>query len=194
MSYTSNFLKSKGQDCIINRLVPVNTKVSIKKSTNSSQSLGAREALWEGLIPFENALKSGEILTIKNNKYIVQTVEYDLESKENMFYCAKCNMTVQHKRYVETVDDDYNVIQEWQDVDLSNVNIPCYGEVVTYRLLQENPGLLEGTKYTFQIPKSLGVELLDRFVFEEKNYEVVSIDEIGLEGVCLIQLAADTRA
>lgn len=58
---------------------------------------------------------------------------------------------------------------------------------------QEDPGLLDGTKYTFQVPKSLGVKDLDRISYNGKPYEVVSIDDVGLEGVYRIQLAVDTR-
>ena len=68
------FIKSKGQDCIINRLVPLNTKVSIKRSTSGTRDLGAREAFWQGLIPIEDNLLSGEYLSIKGKKYLVQTV------------------------------------------------------------------------------------------------------------------------
>ncbi len=177
-------------DCIINRTIPFNTKVSIKKSTNSSRDLGLREAYWEGLIPSESNLISGEVITIKNDKYIVQTVNYDLASSELAFYCAKCNVTVQHKRYEEDVDEDYNVIQTWKTI---NPDVSVYGEVITYRLIQEDPGLLEGTKYTLQVPKSLGVELLDRFVFNDDKYQVVSIDDLGLVGICRCQLSADVR-
>ena len=40
----------------------------------------------------------------------------------------------------------------WETI---NADIPSYGEVITYRMIQQDPGLLEGTKYTLQVPKSL---------------------------------------
>jgi len=190
LSYAEKFIKSKGLDCIINRPTPLNVKVSIKKSTNSSRDFGVREALWEGLIPIDSNLISGEVLTIKSDKYIALTVEYDLASDEYMFYCAKCNLTVEHKRYEETADDDLNIIQTWLS---KKSNISAYGEVITYRLIQQDPGLLEGTKYTLQVPKSLEVELLDRFVYNNEKYQVVSLDDVGLIGVVRCQLSADTR-
>ena len=79
---------------------------------------------------------------------------------------------------------------DWETI---NADIPAYGEVITYRMIQQDPGLLEGTKYTLQVPKSLEVELLDRFVFNDKKYQVVSIDEIGLQGISRIQLETDLR-
>ena len=55
------------------------------------------------------------------------------------------------------------------------------------------PGLLEGTIYLFQVPKSMMVKELDRIRYNEKNYQVVSIDDIGLDGVLMLQLAKDLR-
>ncbi|WP_024834160.1 hypothetical protein [Ruminiclostridium josui] len=190
MSYAGNFLKSRGQDCTILRDIPVISKVSIKRSTKSSRDLGSREAYWEGLILADVGLQSGEILSIDSKKYLVQTVNPDPASREDAFFCAKCNAVIQHKRYVEDVDDNNNLIQDWQTL---NPDVPCYGEIITYRLRQEDPGLLDSTKYTFQVPKSLGTILLDRFVYEDKKYQVVSIDDIGMTGVSRIQCADDTR-
>lgn len=190
MSYAKKFLNSKGMDCTIQRPTPFLTKVSIKRSTNSVYNVGVREAFFEGLIPLDSNLISGEVLTINNDKYIAQTVNYDVASKELEFYCAKCNTIVQHQRYKETVDENYNVVMAWETI---NSNIPAYGDVVTYRMIQQDPGLLEGTKYTLQIPKSLGVELLDRFVFNNEKYQVASIDSLGLDGVVRCQLQTDLR-
>lgn len=191
MSYAKKFLKSKGMDCTIQRPTPFQTKVSIKRSTNSVYNVGVREAFFEGLIPLESDLISGEVVSIKNDNYIVQTVNYDLASKELEFYCAKCNTIVQHQRYTETIDENLNVVMAWETI---NADIPAYGEVITYRMIQQDPGLLEGTKYTLQVPKSLGVELLDRFVFNGEKYQVTSIDSLGLVGVIRCQLQADLRA
>lgn len=192
MSYAEKFLKSRGQDCIIERTVPVNTKVSIKRSTKASRDLGVREGYWEGLILADSNLKSGEIITIRDNKYLVQSTNYDPASMEYAFFSAKCNAIIQHKRYVEDVDENFNPIQEWQHVNPNKPNIACYGEIVTSRLRQEEPGLLDNTIYIFQVPKSLGIAMLDRFVYG-KNYQVVSIDDIGLEGVARVQLGMDNR-
>lgn len=189
MTYAEKFIKSKGQDCIINRLVPLNTKVSIKRSTSGTRDLGAREAFWQGLIPIEDNLLSGEYLSIKGKKYLVQTVSYDHASKECAFFCAKCNSIIQHKRYSETTDENYNTIYEWQTL---NSDIGSYMEVVTYRLRQVDPGLLDSTKYTFDVSNALGVELLDRFVFNGENLKIDSIAPV-LENVVRVQASSDVR-
>lgn len=190
MSYAAKFLKSLGQDAIINRLTPVNTKASIKRSTRASRDLGIREGYWEGLILSDANLQSGEIVTIRSIKYLVQSVNYDHSSTEDAFFSAKCNAVIQHRRYVEDVDEHNNVIKEWQTI---NANVDCYGEIITYRLRQEDPGLLDSTKYTFQVPKELAVVLLDRFQFNNGKYQVNSIDDIGMAGVSRVQVSDDTR-
>ncbi len=190
MSYAGNFLKSRGQDCTILRDIPVSSKVSIKRSTNSSRDLGSREAYWEGLILAEANVKSGEVLEIFGDKYLVQSANYDHASSETAFFSAKCNAVIQHMRYDEDVDINNNIIQKWL---ILNPNVPCYGEIITYRLRQEDPGLLDSTKYTFQVPRALGVVLLDRFVYHAKKYQVSSIDDIGMAGVSRIQCEDDTR-
>lgn len=189
MSYAEKFLKSKGQDCIINRPIPLHSKVSIKRSTKASRDLGIREGYWEGLILSDSNLKSGEIITIRNIKYLIQSTNYDPASMECAFFSAKCNAIIQHKRYVEDVDENYNPIQEWQTI---NPDVACYGEIITSRMREVETGLEDNAVYIFQVPKSLGVALLDRFVYD-KNYQVVSIDDIGLEGVARVQLGMDNR-
>lgn len=190
MPYAGNYLKAKGQDCTILRDIPVNSKLSIKRSTKSSRDLGSREAYWEGLILADTGLLSGEIIQIRGDKYLVQSTNPDPASDETALFIAKCNAVIQHKRYVEDVDDNGNLIQEWQRL---HEDVPCYGEIITYRLRQEDPGLLDSTKYTFQVPKTLGTVLLDRFVYGEDKYQVSSIDDIGLPGISRIQCEDDTR-
>ena len=86
------------------------------------------------------------------------------------------------------------LFKEWERMlTLIGINIPSYGEVVTSRLRQEEPGLLEGTIYIFQVPKSLGVIELDRIEYGGKNYQVASVDDIGLDGVSRVQLSKDLR-
>lgn len=190
MAYANKFLKSRGQDCIIERTAPVNSKVSIKRSTKASRDLGIREGYWEGLILEDSNLKSGEIISVRNIEYLVQSTNYDPASMQIAFFSAKCNATIQHKRHIEDVDENFNPIQEWTII---NPDVPCYGEVITSRMRQEDPGLVEGTIYIFQVPRNLGVLELDRIRHNDKNYQVVSIDDIGLEGVCQIQLGMDNR-
>lgn len=194
MNYAEKFLMSKGQDCVIERTPFVNTKVSIKRSTKASMNIGIRAGYWEGIIPLKAKLLSGETITIPNEfettKYLVQHTNYDPASMQIAFFCAKCNVIMTHKRIFKDVDENYNPILEWKTI---NTDVHCYGEIVNQKIRQEMPGLLEGTIYLFQVPKSLGIVELDRIVYNDKNYQVVSIDDIELDGVYQIQLAKDVR-
>lgn len=194
MSYARNFILADGQKCTIERDIPIKSKLSMRRSTKASRDLGIRAGYWEGLIPIETRLRSGEIVKIVNEfettQYLVQHTNYDPQSRQIAFFSAKCNVVMDHKRYAEGVDEDFRPIKEWRTL---NGNKPCYGEIVNQRIRQEIPGLLEGTIYIFQVPKALGVKMLDRIVYGDVNYQVVSIDSIGLDGVYQIQLAKDLR-
>jgi hypothetical protein len=192
MSYAGKFLKSKGQECTINRIPSATSKVSIKRSTRSSRDLGSREAYWEGLILADALLQSGEVLTIGDDKYLVQSVNTDYASSEHAFFSAKCNAVLQHKRETDGLDENNNPVKVWNDVNPVKPNIDAYGEIVTYQLRQFDPGLLEQTRYIFQVPKSIGVQLQDRIVYNG-NLQVVSVDDVALKGIVRIQLAVDLR-
>lgn len=189
MSYAEKFLKSKGQDCIIDRDVPVNTKVSIKRSTRASRDLGVREGYWEGLILYDANIQSGEIISIRDNKYLVQTVDYDPASMECAFFAAKCNAVLKHQRYVEDVDENNNLIQEWKTL---NEFVYAFENIETYRLSSSPIGLVDSTKYVFEISKSEDIKELDRLVYEGKNYKPVSINN-SMKGILIIQAAFDER-
>jgi hypothetical protein len=73
-------------------------------------------------------------------------------------------------------------------------SVPAFVEVVTAALRQEDPGLLDVTKYVAQAPKSISAALLDRMIFENGSYQIVSIDSIGLPGISKIQLSIDLRS
>jgi hypothetical protein len=193
MSYAGKFLQSKGQDCSINRTPAATSKVSIKRSTRSSRDLGSREAYWEGLILADALLQSGEVLTIGADKYLVQSVNTDYASTEHAFFSAKCNAVLQHKRETDGLDENNNPVKVWNDVNSDKPNVDAYGEIVTYQLRQFDPGLLEQTRYIFQVPKSIGALELDRIVYNGSNYQVVSIDDVALKGVYRLQLAVDLR-
>jgi hypothetical protein len=193
MSYAGNMLKARGQTCTINRNPVVTSKVSIKRSTRASRDLGVREAYWEGLILADAALQSGEVLTIGADDYLVQSSNFDPASSCTAFFAAKCNAVLQHKRETDGVDENNNPVKVWNDVNPAVPNVDAYGEIVTYSLRQFDPGLLEQTRYIFQVPKAIGVMELDRIIYNDDNYQVVSIDDVALKGIDRIQLAVDLR-
>jgi len=190
MSYAGKMLNARGLSCSISRTPIITSKVSMKRSSKSTSNIGIRDAAWEGLILADAGLASGEVFSVSTNEYLIQSVDNDPESGEDIFFCVKTNADLMHERFVETVDENNNVVQEWQ-VQVSSV--PSYGAIVTANLRQEDPGLLDATKYVFQVPKSISAIALDRMVYDGSNYQVESVDSIGLIGVLRIQLSTDLR-
>ncbi len=146
--------------------------------------------MWEGLILAASGLSSGEILTVGPDRYLVQSVSSDSASGEIAWFGAKTNVELTHQRYVETVDDDGNLVQEWATI---NASVAAFGQIVTAELRQYDPGLLDSCRYTFQMPASAAVLLLDRLVMNGSNYQVEAIDDVMLPGVTRIQAGSDNR-
>lgn len=191
MAYARRFLEAHGQDCKILRTPVVDTKISIKRSTRAIRDFGAREAHWEGLIPLEVNLQSGELFEIDGKRYLVQSVVFDPASRETACYVVKTNCVLQHQRQVRTVDKTTKIASvSW---DTINENIDSYGEIVTVEMRHRDPGILQATRYIFQLPKALDVRQLDRIVFNGDNYRVDAINDVGMEGIVRIQVSEDNR-
>lgn len=189
MDYAEAALRKYGQVCTIRRTPPITSYLSMKRSSKSGRDLGLREAFHEGLILGSVALHSGEVFEVGNDKYLVQSAVPD-QTGETFWFAVKTNAVLTHQRYTEDVDDGGNIVQEWVTL---NADVSAFGEVITARLRQEDPGLLDSARYIFQVPKSIGVVRLDRFVFDSANYQVESVDDIALAGVFRVQLGVDVR-
>jgi hypothetical protein len=150
-----------------------------------------REAYWEGLILAASSLVSGEVFQIGSDKYLALSAGTDPATSELSILVAKTNAALTHQRYTETVDQYGNIVQTWTTL---NADVPAFGIAVTAALRQQDPGLLESTKFTFQLAKSLGVQVMDRIVYSGTNYQVDAVDDIALPGIVRIQLSTDTRA
>ena len=190
MRYATKFLKSKGVKAIISRTIPVETRVSLMRSTRAIREYGAREAHWEGLILKEHNLQSGELVIIGDSKYIAQAISLDEAIGELSWYAVRVNAELKHQKLEDSLDDDFNIVRKWETI---NEDLPAYGEIVTAQMRIRDPGLLQHTRYIFQVQKMSGIEMLDRIVFEGNNYRVDAINNIGLEGVVRIQLSEDSR-
>jgi hypothetical protein len=190
MSYHSIYLQAKGQICTILRSVPINSKVSLKRSTRASRDLGMREGYWEGTILLDASLTSGDYFTVGNDKYLTQSTNFDPQSSCTAVFAAKTNAIMHHCRISEVAISG-NIQTSWPVV---NASVAAYVEVVTYSLRQYDPGLLEQTRYIALVPKSINAKKMDRFVMCDENYQVVSIDSLGMSGVERLQLGIDVRA
>lgn len=190
MSYANRLLEAYGEDCAVMRDVPIESKTSRKRTVTSTRSYGSREAYWEGMILQSSGLKSGEILKIGEKEYLVQSVTLDPLYGCLYWFGVTVNATIAHYRYIKDVDENFNIVGQWQSV---NDSLKSFVSVVTAELRKEDPGLLERTKYVFQAPKSADVKVLDRIVFNSDNYQVDSVDDVALEGVVRIQASQDIR-
>lgn len=190
MSYAGNFIKARGQECTIIRDPSVTSYVSLKRSSKSISDLTEREAYFEGLILSDSNIESGELFQIGDNKYLVQTVYSDPASSELVLFAVKTNVVIDHKTLTKSADENYDITEKWSTV---NSNVDAFGLVINDDLRQEEPGLVQGSTYIFQVPKSLGIAVMDRIVLNGSNYKVISVDNIGLDGVSRIQSSVDTR-
>ncbi len=191
MSYAARYLQAHGQQCAILRTPTVQSYVSLKQSSRGTTNPGAREAYREGLILAASALVSGEVFQVGDNKYLTLSTGTDPATGELTVFAAKTNATLTHQRYVETVDEYGNIIQTWTTL---NADVAGFGQIVTAELRQADPGLLDSARYLFYVAKSLGVQVMDRVVYNGANYQVESLDDIGLPGVVRLQLGVDARA
>ena len=190
MVYAKKYLKSIGIPATIIREEEVATKVSIVRATSTISDVSAREAYWEGMSLREDNIISGEYLMAYKSIFLVQTVQEDFTSMQDSLFLVKCNTKLDIERFTEALDEEMNIIKDWIEIDK---NIHSYINIVTAKARQEDPGLLENTRYVAQIPVKSGIELQDRVIHKNKNYEVVSIDDIGMQGVIRVQLSIDLR-
>lgn len=189
-TYAAKHLQAHGQQCTILRDVPVQSHISLKRASRGATSPGTREAYWEGLMLAASNLVSGEVFQIGSDKYLTLSAGTDPATGELSVLAAKTNATLTHKRYTETVDDYGNITQAWT---MLNADVPAFGQIVTAALKQVDPGLLDSARYVFQVAKSLGVQPMDRLVYNGANYQVDSVDDVALAGVVRLQLGVDTR-
>jgi len=190
MSYTTKYLQAYGQTCTILRTPAVQSYVSLKRASRGATNPGAREAYWEGLILASSSLASGEVFQISDDTYLTLSTGADPATGELVVLAAKTNASLTHQRYVETVDEYGNITQEWQTL---NADVPAFGQIVTAALRQQDPGLLDNARYVFHVAKSLGIQAMDRIVYNGANYQVESPDDVALPGVVRLQLGTDTR-
>ena len=200
MTYTSRFLKTKGQLCTIPRhksllIEGVLTDapmsyVSIRKATKAIGDLAVRGSYVEGLILADSNLNSGEVLILRGEKYLVQNVRYDPASGELHFFATLANALLTHKRLTEELDEYGNIVKEWVTL---NSDVPAFGTIITGIMRQTDLGLLTNARYIFQVSTTNGVQLDDRIIHNGALYQIVSVDDLLTPGVVRLQAAVDTR-
>jgi hypothetical protein len=193
MSYAKKFLKANGESCTIVRTPAVSSYVSMKHATRAARDFGMKEGFFEGLMDSDSNLLSGDVFTAGPNSFLVFSVRADPQSQETEWFGAKVNTSLGHKRKSGATDASFNITYTWANADASYPTIAAFMEIVTYRMRQFEAGLLDSTLYIAMVQKARGAKIGDRMVHNDKNLEVVSIDDAALPGIVRLQLARDTR-
>ena len=186
MAWIEGMLHTRGKVATIQRTPKVTTRVSLKRSSGSRDP-ASRDSGVEGYVLSDALLKSGELFVAGTDTYLTQSVEVD--DGGDFYFALKCNATITHQRYTESVDENWNRTQSWATLATSSAWI----QVVTARMRGEDPGLVDNARYVLQVPASLGVAELDRIVIGATNYKVESVDDVAMSGVDRVQLSIDTR-
>lgn len=186
MEYADTFLERYGLPCTILRSPPVPSFVTMRRVSNSSIP-ATREAAWRGLILKESDLTSGDLFTVSDETFLVESTTPADGALE--WFAVKCNATIEHQRAQKVLDEEGNLVRQWATL----ATTPVWGQIVTARLRQEDPGLVDNARYIFEIPKSFGVKLMDRFIYGGTAYQVESVDDVALPGVVRVQLGVDLR-
>ena len=190
-TYTAKFLKSAGQPCIILRTVPYETKISMRRSTRAIRDYGARESHFEVTALREASIRSGELIETYGDRYLVQTAMHDHATGEAMLFMVKTNAKVNLYRLTEGTDENRNIVRTWPPIA---EEVDAYGEIATAELRNRDPGLLETTRYTFQLSTDHDIRMFDRVEFSGESYRVDAVNDIGMAGVARIQVSLDRRA
>jgi hypothetical protein len=191
MSYMNSFLKTYGQDCTIARIPDADIHILMKRTTKAINDLATHDSYFDGIVEGDNKPISGDILTVDGNKYIVQSVIKDYRFAGYSIFIVKTNSVITYKDKTPCLDSNNNVTYSWES---KYSNIDVFMLIITGQMRIYDIGLLESTRYLCQIPKSYTIQKMGRVVYNGENYQIVSIDDSGLEGVNNIQLAADIRS
>jgi hypothetical protein len=144
--------------------------------------------MWWGYVLATSGMASGDIWQEDDEYYLIQSANPH-ECGELEWFGLQCNADVTLQREVEDVNPNGDLTKTWTAVGLSKGWI----QVVTAKLRLTDPGLVDGAKYTLQVPKSLGAQVLDRIVYNSHNYRVESVDDVAMDGVVKLQLSEDYR-
>lgn len=189
MVYQSRWLQRWGQVCTVTHRGTVATTDQVKIALKPPKASAVRNVYWEGIV-LDSAISSGDTFRLGDADYIVVSTNGDPVSGVLGLAALRANASLVLQQEVEAVDAAGNITSTWETVF---DGLPAYGEIVTSDMRRFDLGLLDNSKYLFSVPKWVPVSTLNRLVYNEANYEVVSIDDIAFDGVYRLQARSDTR-
>jgi hypothetical protein len=203
MAGALGLIKRMGTPATIEGSVPVETRVLMKRSAKSAKDPGFREAAWEGLIPASAGLISGNTLLIAGSRYLVQTADTDPGSGEIYWFAVKTNCLLTVWALQKTASNG-NITERWEQLQSG---IPAFGEMVTQALREEIPGLLEPSRFLFQVPRRSELKPMTRITvgrlpngdagwysyIDGQVLRIEAVDDLGMSGVVRVQAGVDDR-
>lgn len=189
MKYTDRFIRRKGDACTITSRTPaVASTCIVAPATKGGWRIADRHDYWDGMIPVSAGLGAGEVISVSDKEILVMTTAAN--SGVTFFMGTRTNADLDWQHPTPSTDVNYNVITTWPTVSAS---VPTFGQLVTAQLRQEDPGLLQTTKYLFLIPSTYKIPVMDRVIFNSVSCQVDALDDIILDGILRLQCSVDTR-
>ncbi|WP_138756482.1 hypothetical protein [Paenibacillus sinopodophylli] len=169
-------------------------KVILSRETKATTVMG-KEYVYNGLFAPSSVVELGDLVQT-DVSFMVLTMRQTVERDK---YCSllKTNTTVDIQRYGREFDANYNPIGKPKFLTVQ-AEVVCFAQYVTGALRQDEPGLLETTKYVLVLQTSANIErpqdnTPDRILLDGRPYQVDVVDGMKYPNLLHIQLSEDTR-
>lgn len=167
------------------------------KTSNLSRSTNpwVTQFMKEVIISTEVIINPGEIVRDKTNDvyYFVYTLQKQMLKTQLIIQKAlflRINNLCQIQRLSPQAGSFGGVKQQF--ITLGS-DIRCHLREITADLRTEKPALLETAKYLLYLHNSVDLQVLDRVVINNQNYQAEHLDKLTLEGLFEAQVSLDKR-
>ncbi len=185
-----NHIVNDGVDITIVRTPTSYTgKATISRFKGSYSDYAAQNRRWMNLL-LESNLVTGEIVTAGSESYL--TVVSKMENVQGtdisiIAHGMLCNTALMVTRTETDYDENGNPSGETTTTIINAA--PCRADQVTYRMRQEDPGLLPQTVLKVYAPNAAGLALLDKATIAGSSYRVDDINCLEIPGAMVLQLS-----
>jgi hypothetical protein len=186
-----NDFPERQTSCLIN---DTPEKVILSRETKATSVMG-KEYVYNGLFAPNSIIALGDIVEVVAS-YMVLTMRQTVERDK---YCSllKTNAVIDIQRYGREFDGNRNPVGKPKFLTVE-AGAACFAQFVTGDLRQDEPGLLETTKYLLVLQKSVDIERPqnanpDRIILDGRPYRVDVVDNIKYPNLLNVQLSEDTR-
>ncbi len=141
----------------------------------------------------ESNLVTGEMVTAGSESYLTVVSKKENVQGTDISIIAHgmlCNAALMVTRTETDYDENGNPSGETTTTIINAA--PCRADQVTYRMRQEDSGLLSGTVLLVYAANIAGIALLDKAVVMDKSYRVDDVDLLKYPGAMVLQLSVWT--